>query len=1142
MYTENKNSIRTKPLHFTDDLDAYNLYRAGLEWDLIDPIVIENRDDLKSEYKWSERGLEPYNHQVTNLITFCRRLPVTLLADDVGLGKTISAGLVASELISRRRLSKILIVCPKILLDQWQEELDTKFGISSVKITGRDLIKAEPPKGKGAIITTYHSARLYLDKITNSGFDMLILDEAHKLRNLYGVKQPPQVARCFRRALAERRFKYVLMLTATPIQNRLWDLYSLVDLLTVARGHENPFGDEDMFARRFIADSRTEARRLIPKMKDEFRNIVYGYMSRVRRGDAKLHFPKRVVQLHEVNPSKEEIELINIVAKHIQDLNRLTQIGILKALVSSPEALVVQLRGMAERKTAPVQLYKDVQGVVDRISTTAKLEGLGMLVKNLKKENPVNWRVLIFTTRRETQTSIHNRLKKEGIKCGLINGDSGSKNKDTLAGFRKEKPDIHVIISTEAGSEGINLQVANVLVNFDLPWNPMIVEQRIGRIQRLASNHDKVCIFNIVLKGTFEDYIVGRLIEKLQMAAHAIGDIEALLQASGMDEGDDEGSSGFEDKIVDLVLKSMAGNNVEEATRKAAQSISDAKIQLEKEGKNIDDMLGSMDRYNTGPRSPRLPESIKSMDAQGFATAALKNFPTNKTSNINTFYTPGNPDFERLVSRTVSKGLHYVEDIDKDSNDIASKASLEWVDSFGGIFNRTEIKEKEHCFNGTALVKVRATVAHDSYERLVEVRCSEDDHHNVDNKTNFKLAQINDPSLIGIVDSHIIKKAQSDPGIEEFCRFYLERLKYELKAAGDDPRKLKKIEDDFTPRLEFTLVGLRGNMYRRLKNKVSYNLGPEIYTSDLLITPSKNEIIPPKMVACSETNKIVPEECLGKCEMSGLRALSYLLTRSDVSGRTALPKYTTVSSYNGKVILNDEVERSSVSGKTAHRQEFVFCAETNKPLLHSEAEKCEMTGKLVVPGLLEKCSISGKNVLPSELGKSAVTGKKALKKFFISSSISGAYLLEEEAIHSVDGKFCAPVEAKICLWSGQQCHPDDLRTCDLTGVPSHFRFMTSNIRLEPLVNLLGGVSRKADKPEIWSLIEADASRILGNKNCRVKQTCLSQDGQHLAVTMEMRTFMGFKIRHLGLFYSVQDKAVVGRIARGKRETNGWIQN
>ena len=146
--------------------DEYRIYRAGLEWDLADPIVMECADDFRSTPRWQER-LTPYHHQVTNLITFCRRLPVTLLADDVGLGKTISAGLIVSELIARSRLSKILIVCPKLLGPQWKAELSEKFDIPAKVVIGKDLVTAEPYE-PGAIITTYNSARLYLEKIGES--------------------------------------------------------------------------------------------------------------------------------------------------------------------------------------------------------------------------------------------------------------------------------------------------------------------------------------------------------------------------------------------------------------------------------------------------------------------------------------------------------------------------------------------------------------------------------------------------------------------------------------------------------------------------------------------------------------------------------------------------------------------------------------------------------------------------------------------------------------------------------------------------------------------------------------------------------------------------------------------------------------
>jgi superfamily II DNA or RNA helicase len=365
-------------------------------------------------------------------------------------------------LIARARVSKILIVCPKLLGPQWRDEPQGKFDVPAEIATGQALIDAEP-EDVGAVITTYASARLHLDKLPEDRFQMLVLDEAHKLRNLYGVDPPPQVAKRFRKALEERSFRYVLMLTATPIHNRLWDLYSLVDLLTVARGHENPFGSEGMFARKFIADKRETARQLKPEAREEFRSIVYGYMSRVRRGDAKLYFPDRVVQLHRVAPTPEELELIRAIAKPIRKLNRLAQIGILQDLTSSPHALRARLTNMARNGTLPQDLAAAVCSIVDGMKTSAKLKGLGTLIDQLRRKNPDRWPMVVFTTRLETQTTIQAFLETLGLKAGIINGSSGQRNQETIKRFWKDPPDCHIIVSTEAGSEGVNLQVANVL-------------------------------------------------------------------------------------------------------------------------------------------------------------------------------------------------------------------------------------------------------------------------------------------------------------------------------------------------------------------------------------------------------------------------------------------------------------------------------------------------------------------------------------------------------------------------------------------------------------------------------------------------------------------------------------------------------
>ncbi|MBA3513496.1 MAG: hypothetical protein H0T77_03865, partial [Pyrinomonadaceae bacterium] len=232
------------------------------------------------------------------------------------------------------------------------------------------------------------------------------------------------------------------------------------------------------------------------------------------------------------------------------------------------------------------------------------------------------------------------------------------------------------------------LQAANVLVNYDLPWNPMIVEQRIGRVQRLASEHAHVAIFNITLLGTFEEYIVGRLMEKLQMAAHAIGDIDALLDAAGVG-GED---LRFDEQIRQLVVAALAGKDVEAATRQAEESIDKARGELEREEAKINSLLGGMDGYEyVGPRAPTLPEPTRSMHPRNFTLQALQmlgakisqqepdlfliqenggreyiRFGEQADAPRSTHYAPGTPAFSRLVDRIIATGIHEVEDVDEE--------------------------------------------------------------------------------------------------------------------------------------------------------------------------------------------------------------------------------------------------------------------------------------------------------------------------------------------------------------------------------------------------------------------------------------------------------------------------------------------
>jgi hypothetical protein len=643
---------------------------------------------------------------------------------------------------------------------------------------------------------------------------------------------------------------------------------------------------------------------------------------------------------------------------------------------------------MARNGTVPQDLAAAVCSIVGGMKTSAKLKGLGTLVDRLTRENPERWRMIVFTTRLETQTTIQAFLEERGLKVGIINGSSGQRNQATISRFWKNPPECHVIVSTEAGSEGVNLQVANVLVNYDLPWNPMIVEQRIGRVQRLASVHASVSILNVILRGTFEEYIVGRLMEKLQMASHAIGDIEALLEAFGID--DDEGGGTFDEKIRQLVIAALAGKDVEKATRQAEQSIIDAKAKLKSEEENINAMLGSMDGAEyVGPRAHKLPATLRSMDAREFTLAALRSFRAEVTQHRPgiylveedggrefirfdesvedrraTLYAPGSAAFSRLISRMIATGVHRVEDADEDAARQADQIARGWVGSFGGAPLETKVEGARRCFEGKALVRVRTTVAHDSYERLVEVSCAPGEHkaHAVRSGL-YKLTDvIENAQHLGIDTEKLADAAGRDPGIAEFCRFYLERCTQEVQAASGDARKRKKLEDEFTPRLELTVVALEGRVHREVTVQAQYRFGEAPpYASHLTVVPHTGKLQEaPTLGRCEITGQSAPRECLGRCEMTGAEVLKHLLVPSEVSRRHALPKQTLCCGLSGKRILMDEAELSVVTGK---------------PVARSLLKTCPLTGKRAEPEHFGRCDFSGAEVLTTELAVSQVSGK-----------------------------------------------------------------------------------------------------------------------------------------------------------------------
>jgi hypothetical protein len=553
----------------------------------------------------------------------------------------------------------------------------------------------------------------------------------------------------------------------------------------------------------------------------------------------------------------------------------------------------------------------------------------------------------------------------------------------------------------------------------------------------------------------------------------------------------------------------------------------------------------------------------------------------------------------------IASGFHQVQDADDDPARRADEITLVWIGSLGATAIGTKVEAVRRCFEGTALVRVRATVAHDSYERLVEVRCEAGQHRAHEVRSGlYKLTDlIEDAHYLGIDTERLADDAQRDPGIAEFRRFYIERRAQETKAAGDDARKRKKLEDDFTPQLAFTVVALEGTLHREITTEARYRFDEATsYASRLVVVPRTGELLSsPELGRCERTGRQAPVDCLCACGLTNARVLRHLLAVSEFTGRSALPEHSLLCSLSGKRALKDEVElsavsglpvascllrasmvsgkraepehfgrcvftgaevlktelaisdisgksyrldqqvRSAVSGKTGYKEEFIQCHETRHIMAPQEAEQCQATGKLVRPGILERCDVTGKAVLPSELERCAVTDKRVLKQLLVTSSISGARVQQQLALRSNLGAYCAPSEAKMCMWGGQRYHPDDLRVCALTGIPIHVDFVatTKEPCLQPLADLLDGVRRTSDAREHWEDIAFKVSTALSSRCC-VETARVSPDARHIAICSEVRTLLGLRVHQAGLLYSIDEQAIVGRIAMGKRTPKGWV--
>ena len=581
-------------------------------------------------------------HQVQAAL-FAFRDPLSkgvILADEVGLGKTIEAGMVLSQKWAERK-RKVLIIAPANLRKQWQQELEEKFFLPS-RIFETASYREELLSGvknplirdSEIIICSYHFARTRAPELREVAWDLVVIDEAHRLRNVYLPEN--KTGRAIRWAL-EGIPK--LLLTATPLQNTVLELYGLVSLID-----EHIFGDLESFRTQFcrvLDDEHFEdlRERLKPVCHRTLRRQVLEYIS----------YTNRIPLTEEFTPTAEEQELYEKVTQYLRRENlfaiqekhrKLIVLVLHKLLASSTFAIAGALDTMAQRLQEKLdgvtrkeeeesedewgeeldvyeeireemsaiegeeadelldpetrealkqeiadleQLRDDAMAISENAKGKALVKAIDIGFQRMRENNAAE-KAIVFTESRRTQEYLFRTLEETEAYGGsvlLFNGTNddelsrevykewlreheysgratGSRSADSRTAIvDKFREDARILLATEAAAEGINLQFCSLIINYDLPWNPQRIEQRIGRCHRYGQKHD-VVVINFLNKSNPADKRVYQLLsEKLHLFEGVFGSSDEVLGRIGA-------GIDFERRISSIYQECRSTEEIEE--------------------------------------------------------------------------------------------------------------------------------------------------------------------------------------------------------------------------------------------------------------------------------------------------------------------------------------------------------------------------------------------------------------------------------------------------------------------------------------------------------------------------------------------------------------------------------------------------
>jgi len=483
-----------------------------------------------------------------------------LLADEVGLGKTIEALMILKEYILRGMVKSTLILVPSPLINQWSEELATKFQLDFSSTEETAFHSGEPSFwNRPYVLASINVAKSpkNFPLVTQREWDLVIVDEAHHLKNRNTLNW---------KLVNSLKKRFLLLLTATPVENNLMELHNLATLLKPGQ-----LKTAAEFKREFM----TSGDPTDPRNREGLKELLAEIMVRNTRALAKIGIPPRfahTVKVESLDSEKalyEKIsDLVRMIKRDDGTFRRLLLQNLLEEAGSSPRAVGLSLSRLLEKSEGLSRYEKEMRDAYDHCRSLEDNSKHQVLLKLIESSRD---KMIVFVKYLGTLQHIAEFLERQQIPYALFHGRMNSYEKEKQIG--RFKSEAGILVTTEIGGEGRNLQFCNQMVNYDLPWNPMRIEQRIGRIHRIGQEKE-VMIYNLCADGTIEGKILDILDKKINMFEMVIGEIDMVL-------GRIMGEQDFSDMIFDIWVNSPTEEKLEKGFSHLATKLKRAKTGYE---------------------------------------------------------------------------------------------------------------------------------------------------------------------------------------------------------------------------------------------------------------------------------------------------------------------------------------------------------------------------------------------------------------------------------------------------------------------------------------------------------------------------------------------------------------------------------